>query len=77
MFDFPLNSIDYLHRTGRTARMGAKGKVTSLVSRRDQTLASRIEEAIKKNESLESLSVDHVKRDIVRDRINTVTRRHH
>ncbi|CAM8938269.1 unnamed protein product [Rhodiola kirilowii] len=75
MFDFPLNSIDYLHRTGRTARMGAKGKVTSLVSRRDQTLASRIEEAIKKNESLESLSVDHVKRDIVRDRINTVTRK--
>ncbi|XWS23490.1 hypothetical protein CRYUN_Cryun28dG0018400 [Craigia yunnanensis] len=26
MFDFPLNSIDYLHRTGRTARMGAKGQ---------------------------------------------------
>ncbi|KAL8109458.1 hypothetical protein AgCh_025524 [Apium graveolens] len=25
MFDFPLTSIDYLHRTGRTARMGAKG----------------------------------------------------
>jgi superfamily II DNA/RNA helicase len=24
-FDFPLNPIDYLHRTGRTARMGAKG----------------------------------------------------
>ncbi|KAL6213870.1 hypothetical protein ACLB2K_013309 [Fragaria x ananassa] len=24
MFDFPLNSIDYLHRTGRTARMGQK-----------------------------------------------------
>uniref|UniRef100_A0A7N0ZTM5 DEAD-box ATP-dependent RNA helicase 39 n=1 Tax=Kalanchoe fedtschenkoi TaxID=63787 RepID=A0A7N0ZTM5_KALFE len=75
MFDFPLNSIDYLHRTGRTARMGAKGKVTSLVTRKDQILATKIEEAIKKNESLESLSVDHVKRDIVRDRINTVTRK--
>lgn len=24
-FDFPRNSIDYLHRTGRTARAGAKG----------------------------------------------------
>ncbi|KAJ0695406.1 putative RNA helicase [Helianthus annuus] len=33
MFDFPLNSIDYLHRTGRTARMGAKGKVTSLITK--------------------------------------------
>lgn len=35
MFDFPSNSIDYLHRTGRTARMGAKGKVTSLVAKKD------------------------------------------
>lgn len=69
MFDFPLNSIDYLHRTGRTARMGAKGKVTSLVARKDQQLAARIEEAMRKNESLESLTVDNVRRDIARARI--------
>nr|GMD94102.1 DEAD-box ATP-dependent RNA helicase 39 [Ipomoea batatas] len=69
MFDFPLNSIDYLHRTGRTARMGAKGKVTSLVAKRDLLLATRIEEALKKNESLESLSVDSIKRDIARSNI--------
>ncbi|CAL9020454.1 unnamed protein product [Prunus brigantina] len=69
MFDFPLNSIDYLHRTGRTARMGAKGKVTSLVAKKNLMLANRIEEAIKKNESLESLSVDSVRRDIARSRI--------
>ncbi|KAL6209371.1 hypothetical protein ACLB2K_020313 [Fragaria x ananassa] len=69
MFDFPLNSIDYLHRTGRTARMGAKGKVTSLVTKKNLMLATRIEEAIKKNESLESLSVDSVKRDVARARI--------
>lgn len=25
-FDFPLNPIDYLHRTGRTARAGATGE---------------------------------------------------
>ncbi|KAL2503747.1 DEAD-box ATP-dependent RNA helicase 39 [Abeliophyllum distichum] len=70
MFDFPLNSIDYLHRTGRTARMGAKGKVTSLVAKKDLMLATHIEEAMMKNESLESLSVDSVKRDIARSRIN-------
>ncbi|XP_021737649.1 DEAD-box ATP-dependent RNA helicase 39-like [Chenopodium quinoa] len=70
MFDFPKNSVDYLHRTGRTARMGAKGKVTSLVAKRDVPLATRIEEAIKKNECLESLSVDSVRRDIARTRIS-------
>ncbi|KAF9589040.1 hypothetical protein IFM89_018302, partial [Coptis chinensis] len=51
--------IDYLHRTGRTAHMGAKGKVTSLVAKKDTSLAARIEEAIQKNESLESLTIDN------------------
>ncbi|MCO5605731.1 hypothetical protein L7F22_059915 [Adiantum nelumboides] len=58
MFDFPLNSIDYLHRTGRTARMGAKGKVTSLVSKRSLALAELIEEAIHKGETLECVSLE-------------------
>ncbi|MCO5587147.1 hypothetical protein L7F22_041094 [Adiantum nelumboides] len=57
MFDFPLNSIDYLHRTGRTARMGARGKVTSLVSKKSLALAELIEEAIHKGETLESVSL--------------------
>uniref|UniRef100_A0A0C9RRG5 TSA: Wollemia nobilis Ref_Wollemi_Transcript_19326_976 transcribed RNA sequence n=1 Tax=Wollemia nobilis TaxID=56998 RepID=A0A0C9RRG5_9CONI len=56
MFDFPLTPIDYLHRTGRTARMGAKGKVTSLVTKKDIILACQIEDAIRKNESLEVLA---------------------
>ncbi|CAA7397227.1 unnamed protein product [Spirodela intermedia] len=63
MFDFPKNSIDYLHRTGRTARMGAKGQVTSLVAKKDLILASRIEDAIMKNESLETLNAESVRRD--------------
>ena len=25
-FDFPLNPVDYLHRTGRTARAGNRGE---------------------------------------------------
>ncbi|PWA89820.1 RNA helicase, DEAD-box type, Q motif protein [Artemisia annua] len=69
MFDFPLNSIDYLHRTGRTARMGAKGKVTSLVTKKDLNLATRVEEAMRKNESLESLTIDNVRRDSSRPKL--------
>lgn len=48
----------------------SSGKVTSLVTRKDQILASRIEEAMRKNESLESLSTDSIRRDIARTRIN-------
>jgi superfamily II DNA/RNA helicase len=55
-FDFPLNPIDYLHRTGRTARMGRKGMVTSLVTKRDQTLAVQLEEAMRRGDSLEALT---------------------
>ncbi|KAJ1385967.1 RNA helicase, DEAD-box type, Q motif [Sesbania bispinosa] len=69
MFDFPLNSIDYLHRTGRTARMGAKGKVTSLVAKKDLILANKIEEAVRKNESLEAITKESVRKDIVRTQI--------
>ena len=64
MFDFPLNSIDYLHRAGRTARGLSKsgnssrgeGKVTALVTKRDRVLASAIEGAVQRGESLEGLS---------------------
>ncbi|KAI3686045.1 hypothetical protein L1987_79715 [Smallanthus sonchifolius] len=69
MFDFPLISIDYLHRTGRTARMGAKGKVTSLVTKKDLTLANRVEEAMRKNESLESLTINNVQKDSGRPKL--------
>ncbi|KAH0910697.1 hypothetical protein HID58_034018 [Brassica napus] len=61
--DLDVDHIDYLHRTGRTARMGAKGKVTSLISRKDQMLAARIDEAMRNNESLEALTNDNVRRD--------------
>jgi superfamily II DNA/RNA helicase len=62
MFDFPLNSLDYLHRSGRTARGVAdetthgKGKVTALVSKRDKVLAVAIETAVLKGEPLDGLS---------------------
>ncbi|KAL7521793.1 hypothetical protein ACHAWX_006472 [Stephanocyclus meneghinianus] len=61
MFDFPLNPIDYLHRAGRTARglsssVGGEGKVTALVTKRDRVLATAIEGAVQRGESLEGLS---------------------
>jgi hypothetical protein len=40
------------------------GKVTSLVAKKDVPLATRIEEAIKKNESLEALSVNTVRKAV-------------
>lgn len=55
-FDFPSNPVDYLHRTGRTARAGAKGRVTSLVAKRDRVLADRIRWALQHNEPLDQLS---------------------
>mmetsp|Transcript_33882 Transcript_33882/g.73338 ORF Transcript_33882/g.73338 Transcript_33882/m.73338 type:complete len:444 (-) Transcript_33882:114-1445(-) len=52
-FDFPHNKVDYLHRTGRTARAGMKGKVYSLVRGRDRRLAREIELAVSKRETID------------------------
>jgi len=57
-FDFPLNPVDYLHRTGRTARAGATGRITSLVAKGDRVLAQRVEEALGKGLPLDALSGD-------------------
>lgn len=63
-FDFPLNSIDYLHRAGRTARYGEEGKVTSLVKKGDKYLAKAIERAAQLGKPINNLSAD--KRDYLR-----------
>ena len=56
MFDFPLKPIYYLHRAGRTARMGSDGLVTALVAKRDRVLATAIDRAIGKGLPLDSLT---------------------
>jgi superfamily II DNA/RNA helicase len=56
MFDFPLNPIDYLHRSGRTARNGAAGRVTSILSKRDVVLAAAIEQAVRSGTPLDKLT---------------------
>eukprot|EP00371_Babesia_bovis_P002535 XP_001611182.1 RNA helicase family protein [Babesia bovis T2Bo] len=53
MFDFPLNSMDYLKRAGRVGRMinndsiAPKGFAISLVKKRDRNLAIAIERSLK------------------------------
>jgi superfamily II DNA/RNA helicase len=61
MFDFPLNALDYLHRSGRTARgisseRAGNGRVTALVAKRDRVLAMAIENAVRRGEPLDGLS---------------------
>jgi superfamily II DNA/RNA helicase len=60
MFDFPLNALDYLHRSGRTARglsqQAEGGRVTALVSKRDKVLANAIQLAVQKGEPLDGLT---------------------
>jgi len=41
--DFPRQTIDYLHRVGRTGRMGKPGKVSSLIGKYDVKLAVEIQ----------------------------------
>lgn len=55
-FDFPMNPVDYIHRTGRTARAGASGRITSIVTKRDAVLAGRIEQALAGDQPLDELS---------------------
>lgn len=61
MFDFPLNALDYLHRSGRTARgvsseRAGNGRVTALVAKRDRVLAMAIENAVQRGLPLDGLS---------------------
>ncbi|KAI8608657.1 P-loop containing nucleoside triphosphate hydrolase protein [Chytriomyces sp. MP71] len=48
LYDFPRSSIEYLHRVGRTARNGGKGRATSLLTRRDTRVSDGIESAVKR-----------------------------
>jgi len=42
-FDFPRTVVDYIHRTGRTARAGKVGFVSSIIDPKSSTLAKRIQ----------------------------------
>jgi superfamily II DNA/RNA helicase len=38
MYDFPLDAISFLHRVGRTGRLGKKGNVIMCVREKDEFL---------------------------------------
>jgi len=63
-FDFPYNSIDYLHRSGRTARFGEPGMVSSLVMKGDAFLAKAVQASMRLGRSINDLSSD--RRDYLR-----------
>ena len=56
LFDFPLASVEYLHRSGRVARAGRQGTVTSLVAKRDIVLARGIQAAAEAGTPLTDVS---------------------
>eukprot|EP00850_Spirogloea_muscicola_P002410 SM000009S23539 [mRNA] locus=s9:609063:612293:+ [translate_table: standard] len=45
-YDIPMNSKDYIHRVGRTARAGRSGRAVSIVTQYDVELFQRIEQLI-------------------------------
>jgi hypothetical protein len=51
------------------------GKVTSLVTKKDYSLATKIEEAIRKNESLEAITKESVRMDVTRNQITEQRRK--
>ena len=53
-FDFAKSSQDFLHRVGRTGRLGAPGRVTSFIRPRDSELYAKIMEKKRLDEPLEA-----------------------
>ena len=51
------------------------GKITSLVTKKDYSLATKIEEAIKKNENLEAITKESVRMDVTRNQITEQRRK--
>ena len=45
-FDIPQTTDEYIHRAGRTARMHAKGLVSTIATLFDRDMVKRIEEVI-------------------------------
>ena len=60
-FDLPLRAEDYLHRCGRTARIGRSGKVYNFVTPSDVGLMTKIDKAIRKQKEVNLDASDKLK----------------
>jgi len=52
--EFAGNAVDFLHRVGRTGRLGREGKVTSIVDTKSKDLATFLQTAIERGEPVEA-----------------------
>ncbi len=72
-FELPRDPEDYVHRIGRTARAGRKGKAVSFIGRRDFSLLARIERFIgtrmQRERVMTSEQVEQVRRESLVDEI--------
>lgn len=55
LYDFPKNSIDYIHRIGRTARAGKSGKIIAFVTGKDRRLANKIKRSLLSGKSFANI----------------------
>ena len=77
LFDFPTTGVEYLHRAGRTGRLGSSGRVISLLSKKETLFATEIQNYIKAGKSLEELSIESAikKQDVENAKKNVVKKR--
>lgn len=71
--ELPRDPEDYVHRIGRTARAGRKGKAVSFIGRRDFSLLGRIERFIgtrmERKQVMTAAEVEHARRESLVDDI--------
>ena len=72
-FELPRDPEDYVHRIGRTARAGRKGKAVTFIGRRDFSLLARIERFIgtrmQREKVMTASQVEHARREALVDAI--------
>lgn len=54
-FQMPMGAVNWLHRVGRTGRMGKRGLVSNFVGSKDQTLAQLIQAQLAQGKDLHTL----------------------
>lgn len=61
-YDLPFDSIYYIHRVGRTGRQGKPGAAFNFVTSKDERLITKINEAIKEQDTLQIKPLEMLKK---------------